>query len=162
MQPSPPGYDFTAADLASADIDRSLLARLIVAPQTVPAAQVPDPLQLLAALLKTQKRNSAAFRPVPFNFATFARQMMLADNPNRSYLLIQNVGSGDVMVVFENGPVSVQDLSAAGDQSQLTAQQTRAVRIVAGGYFEPLVVPINAVTLFTLNTATNGLIIEGQ
>lgn len=162
MQPSAPGYEFTAADLAGADIPRSLLSQLIAAPQSVPADQVPDPLQLLAAILKSQKRNSAIYRPIPFNFATFAQQMVLADNPNRSYLLIQVVGTGDLMAVFESGPNSVQDLSAAADQAQLTAKQTRAIRIVAGGNFEPLVVPTNAITLFTLNAATNGVVIEGQ
>jgi hypothetical protein len=79
----------------------------------------------------------------------------------RSYLLIQNVGSGDLMVLFEGGPSSVQDMSSAAGQNELTVKQTRAIRVVAGGNYEPLMPPSNAITIFTIGTATQGVCIEG-
>jgi hypothetical protein len=47
--------------------------------------------------------------------------------------------------------------ATAAGQAQLTNQQTRAVRVVAGGYYEPLIAPTNQITIFTLNTATQAM-----
>lgn len=161
LQPSRPGYNFSAADLVRANITPEELGRMIALRQQSPENYSYDAMQLLAALLKSQKPANALYKPSAFSFATYRKQMLFAENPNRNYLIIQNVGGGDLMVVFESGETNVADYSAAADQAQLTGLQTRALRIVAGGYFEPLTPPKNPITIFTLNTATNGVAIEG-
>lgn len=172
IPPSAPGYNLTSADVGALNVSPEQAARVMLAvaqglPANVPGlgaiapGDVSGVTLLLAAILRSQKRASASYTPFGFGFATWARQQVFGPNPNRAYLLIQNVGSGDLMVCFENGPQSVQDLSAATDQQQLTNQQQRSVRIVAGGYFEPLVPPTNPITLFTLGTGTQGLAVEG-
>ena len=60
-------------------------------------------------------------------------------NPNRSYLLIQNNGAGTMSIVLAGVAVA-----GAG------------IQIVAGGYWEPLVVPVN--TFYILGT---GVVVEG-
>lgn len=157
IAPSRPGYRFSAADLDRASISPDELGRIIL------ASAADDPTALLAALLKSQTPMNSKYRPAPFSFTTYKKQMVLSENPKRNWLIVQNVGSGDLLIVFEDGPASVQDFSVAADsQQQLINLQTRALRVVAGGYFEPLVPPKNAITLFTLNTATNGVVIEGN
>ncbi len=157
MDTSRPGYDFSTADLSRASISPDTLGRMILQ-----QGMQPDAGALLAAILKTQRKNNARFRTATYNFATYNRQLIFAENMNRSYLIIQNVGSGDLMLVFEDGPVNLEDDSAVGSQGLLIGMQTRALRIVAGGYYEPLVPPVNSLTIFTLNGATNGVAIEGS
>lgn len=158
IQPSNPGSSFSAADLVRASINPEALGRILTGTSTEA-----DTLQLLALLAKQQVKRNSRFRPNPFSFETYRKQLALSENPMRDYLLIQNVGSGDLMVLFEEGPVNVQDFSADADsQQELINSQTRALRIVAGGYYEPLVAPTNPITLFVLNTATNGVVVEGS
>lgn len=158
MEPSKPGYHLSTADLQRAYIGPDILGRIIQQ-----AGQHPDTTALLAGILKSQRKNNARFRPAMFNFPAYNRQLLFTENPNRSYLIIQNVGAGDLIVLFEDGPVSIEDDSGSADaQQMLINAQTRGLRIVAGGYFEPLVPPVNSITIFTLNTETNGVAIEGQ
>ena len=166
MNPSLPGYQFSIADIGRYGLSPLELAR-IVARETAGNPgnldQIPDPVTaILAEIAKSQRRSNARFNASGWQLATYARVQILATNPLRSYFVIQNVGSGDVMVVFESSSTKTEDLSgSAASQAQLTNQQTRAVRVVAGGYYEPLVAPTNEITIFTLNTATQGIIIEG-
>lgn len=156
IAPSRPGYNFSSADVARASISPEELGKIIL------QSAANDPTALLAALLKAQVPMNSKYRPVPYNFSAYSSQLVLAENPKRNYLMIQNVGSNDLMVIFEDGPATVQDFSADADSQQLLInQQTRALRVVAGGYFEPLVPPKNSITLFTLNGATNGVVIDG-
>jgi len=158
IKPSNPGYNFTTADLQRASFPPDLLGKMIVQ-----AGKNPDAGALLAAILKSQRKQNANFRPASINFPIWSLQSLFSANPNRSYLIIQNTGNGDLMLIFEDGPASIQDNSGSTDaQQQLTNMQTRALRIVAGGYYEPLVPPTNSLTLFTLGVATNGVAIEGQ
>lgn len=158
VPPSNPGYNFTTADLSRAAVlSRDAVNRIIAN-----GREEPDALAILAAILRTQAKNSVSYRPNTYQFGTYRKQMILADNPDRQYLMIQNTGNGDLMVIFEDGPVNVVDNSGSADaQNELVGLQTRALRIIGGGYFEPLVAPRNPITIFTLNGATNGLVIEG-
>lgn len=165
MEPSQPGYNFTTADLAAFNIAPRDAAQLLVAATggvtgNLGIAPGDTVAALLAELVRSQRRFNALFAPSPFSLAAWTRQQILAENPLRSYLLIQNVGSGDVMVLFETASVQPEDLSGA--TNELTVSQVRAVRIVAGGNYEPLVAPSNPITLFTLGTASSGLVIEGR
>lgn len=160
IKPSKPGERFSSADVARARIPSATLGKMLL---TLTPGAVPDAGHLLAAILKGQVKSNGRYRTIPFNFPLYSKQMLVAENPLRNYLIIQNVGSNDLLVVFEDGPAVIQDFAADADsQQQLTNLQTRALRIVAGGYFEPLVPPVNPITLFTLNGVTNGVAIEGS
>ncbi len=165
VQPSKPGYSLAAADLARFNITPRDAASLIAqATEGRPQGLNAEPGDLIGALLaelvRSQKRFNATFMPLAFSLPVYTRQQILAQNPLRAYLMVQNVGSGDLILAFESGEVSPTDLSGA--TSELTNQQQRSLRIVAGGYYEPLVAPQNPITIFTLNTATSGVIIEGN
>lgn len=166
LTPSPTGYEFNSADLAQAKISDADVSRIILGATQSIAPVSPGSADgvaaLLASILKTQKKNSCNYQPFPFDYAIFTKQQVLAKNPLRQYLLIQNVGSGDLLVVFEESGSTPEDFSAAANQQALINMQTRAIRIVAGGSYEPSTAPLNAITLFTLNTATNGLVIDGS
>jgi hypothetical protein len=161
IPPSNPGYAFNIADVARAGVSMESLGRLILAEAARNPGGQPSLEALLAAILKTQARANCRYQPVAFDYTTFDYQQVLTENPLRSYLMVQNVGANDLLIVFESGPVTVQDFSAASAQDYLTNMQTRALRVVAGGYFEPLKPPTNPISLFTLNGATNGVLIEG-
>lgn len=169
VAPSKPGYNMAVADLARFDITPLEAARIMAgttqgqSPTGANVAAAPDPvITLLAQLVKTQRRNNTVYGPLGWSLAAWAKLQIFTQNALRGYLIIQNVGSGDLLVLFEGGPVSAQDLSSAGGQTQLTTEQTRAIRIVAGGYYEPQVAPSNPITIFTLGTASNGVAIEGS
>ena len=168
MNPSPPGYLFSTADIARAGLSPLELARLIVKetegqPAGGNLTELENPIVvLLAEIAKSQRRSNARFNSSAWQLAAYSRVQILASNPLRTYFMVQNVGSGDLLVIFESGSTTTEDLSTpAASVAQLTTQQTRAVRVVAGGNYEPLVAPTNEVTIFTLNTATQGIIIEG-
>ena len=122
----------------------------------VPAASDPV-VALLAQIALTQKRSNAKYAPLGFTLAAYTRYQILTENPLRTQLLIQNVGSGDLMVLFGTGDVSPSVIASA----ELLAQQAYSIRIVAGGSFEPYVSPTNPITIFTLATGTVGIVIEG-
>lgn len=164
MQPNNPGYDLASADLQRARISSEDLARIVVRAtggNPSNAAGVPvasDPVvSLLAQIALTQKRSNAKYAPLGFTLAAYTRYQILTENPLRTQLLIQNVGSGDLMVLFGTGDVTPTVIAS----DQLLAQQAYAIRIVAGGSFEPYVSPTNPITLFTLATGTLGVCIEG-
>lgn len=165
MKPSPPGYNFSTADLLRFNVTPEEAARLLARETgggAVPVNQLENPIPaLLAELVRAQRRFNARYGNFAWSLAAWAKIQLLQQNPLRAYMLIQNVGSGDLMVLFESGPASAQDLSGASGQAQLTVEQSRAVRIVAGGNYEPLVAPSTEVTIFTLGTATQGVVIEG-
>lgn len=138
-----------------------IIASAKASPEMIPANSNAGIAVLLAAIYKSQKKNNCHFQPIPFNLGIWQQQQILTQNPLREYLLIQNVGSGDILVVFEESNSTVTDFSAVADQQALVIKQTRAIRIIAGGSYEPLTAPRNAITLFTLNTATNGVVLEG-
>ena len=170
MRPNQPGYNLATADLQRARISQDDLARIVVHatggnPNNAPgiaSGAGPNPMMaLLAQIALTQRTANARFGPFTFSLAAWFRVQVLQENPNRKYFILQNVGSGDLMIVFESANVSPQDMSAAAGQSELTVQQTRAIRIVAGGSYEPIVAPTNPISIFTLGTATNGIVIEG-
>ena len=163
MNPSQPGYNFSTADLIRFNVSPLEAARILArTSEGNPASTLGDPtLALLAELVRSQRRFNAQYGPFGFQLAIWRRLQVLPQNPLRSYLLIQNTGSGDVMVLFEPGPASVVDLSGASGQAQLTVDQVRAVRIVGGGNYEPLVAPTNEITIFSIGTATNGVVVEG-
>ncbi len=121
-----------------------------------------DVIRMLSALYQRAHPRSARYTPRPFNFATWIRQQVFAENPNRSYLIIQVIGNGDLFVVFEESAIQATSFAAATAQPSLTLLQGRAIQIVGGGSYEPIVAPTNAITIFTLNAATNGIVIEGE
>lgn len=163
LRPSKPGYDFNVADLRRAEVSQQSAANIILSAQQsgAPASSPDGMAALLAAILKQQRPRNASYAPFPFNYDIWRQQQVLTKNENRAYLLIQNVGMGDLMLVFEEAPNTVQDFSAIDDQQTLVIKQTRAIRIIAGGSYEPSIPPTNSITIFTLNTATNGLVVEG-
>ena len=164
LKPSVPGYDFSAADLRRARITPEAAGRIILAgaaPQAGGASAPDGTAALLAAIIKQQRPRNTEYRQFPFFYDIWRQQQILTENENRGYLLIQNVGSGDLMILFEVSTTEVVDFSALADQQTLVIKQTRAVRLVAGGSYEPQIPPINTITLFTLNTATNGIVVEG-
>lgn len=148
------GNEFSQADLLSASINPEQLGKLIMS-QNAETVEV-----LLAAILRNQKKNNASFQPVPYSYSTYRRQKVLNANPLRSYFLLQNVSPGDIFVMFEDASANVTDFTT--DTQTLIANQIRAIRIIGGGYFEPLVAPTNPITLFTLNAAAYGVVVEGQ
>lgn len=154
LPPAAAGRDYSMADLLTADIPPEQLGQMILEQST------PDVLALLASILRNQKRNNGQYQPVPYSFSAYGQQRVLTQNPRRGYLMVQNVGSGDIYICFEDSSENVQDYS--GDTQTLIVKQVRSLRIVGGGYFEPLVAPTNAITLFTLNAAAYGVVIEGQ
>jgi len=154
LVPSPNDPRLSAADLINLDLRPEEVGRIIAQNTGEPTA-----LQLLAAILKNQKKNNSNYQPAPYIFAAYQQQQIFPANPRRSYFLLQNVSAGDVLVIFEVAPNNLVDFS--GDHNSLIVKQTRSIRVVGGGYFEPLVVPTNAITLFTLNAAANGVCIEG-
>lgn len=164
MQPNNPGYDLASADLQRARISSEDLARIVVRATggnpanagAVPVASDPV-VSLLAQIALTQKRSNAKYAPLGFTLAAYTRYQILTENPLRTQLLIQNVGSGDLMVLFGTGDVNPTVIAS----DQLLAQQAYAIRIVAGGSFEPYVSPTNPITIFTLATGTVGVCIEG-
>lgn len=169
IPPSPPGPSFASADVtqadiaAAGDISQAQAASIILQATNGGQGVQNDQsgvIALLAAILRNQKRNNANYTPMPFSFGAYIQQQLVGADPLRNYLLIQNVGSGDLMVLFETSSVNAQDFSSA--TAVLTTKQTRCVRIVAGGYYEPLVAPTNAISLFTLGTGTNGLFVAGS
>lgn len=162
--PSPPSYNFTVADLERAGFSTQELARVILQSKANGGIETGSPsaiLPLLAAILKTQKKANANHVHIPYALDDYQLQQILGGNENRQFLLIQNVGSGDLMVVPEAGDTSIRDFSAATAQAYLNDMQNRAIRIVAGGYYEPTTAPKNAMSIFTLATATNGVVVEG-
>lgn len=160
IAPSQPGYDFTSADLRNAHIRPDEIARIIMQRT---AAGAMDSMGLLAELLRRVKKANARYSPIPFGLAAFQIQMITGEDPLRSFLVIQNVGSGDMMVTFQpNNPV-IQDFSADTDSQNILNQlQLQSVRIVAGGNFFPDTPPSNPITIFTLGTATQGIVMVGQ
>lgn len=165
-KPLPPSrLAASAADLSRAVLPSDEVSRMILAGNQQAVAGGGsgfDPSVLLAAILKSQVKANSRYNVTGWQLDDFQQQMIFTENPLRNYLLVQNVGSGDLMIIFEDTGVEVQDFSTAASQQQLIDKQTRAVRIVAGGYFEPLVPPTNSITIFTLNTATVGIAIQGS
>lgn len=159
IKPSAPGAQFSSADLLRATVTPQQAARIIL--EQTAQGGLPDAVALLAAMFKEQRKQNAKFQPVPFDLPIWTLQQVLPENPQRSYLLIQNVGGADLMVVHETGPLQPQDFSAATAQAYLTIMQTRAIRIISGGNYEPLVAPSNPISIFTLAAVTNGVVIEG-
>lgn len=156
---SPPGYDFSAADLGSAEISLQEAARIILEKQQTGI----DPLVLLAAILKAQRPRNARYNPTGFGLNAWNIQQIFTQNPARSWLMIQNTGMGDLLILFEPNNPTIQDFSGTADsQAYLTNSQLRALRVVAGGYFEPIIPTVNPVTIFTLGTGTEGVAIEGS
>ena len=100
------------------------------------AVAILAPLQSFAGPLKVfvQKEYSAG--------TTSA--LALAENQSRKYLLIQNKGSQDVYLKFVGASSS-----------------TEGVKIIAGGNYEPILVPINAIYLKSASGTQTVTIIEG-
>lgn len=163
LAPSEPGYAFNTADLAGAKLSDISISRIIAAGAIdTQNGGSPDIAALLAAILRTQRKANCRVSPLPFTLGIWQLQMILTENPLRNWMLIQNVGLGDLLLIEQTGSPTPVDYSAATAQASLTLLQTRAIRIVAGGYYEPLVPPVNPVSIFTLNTATVGTVREGQ
>lgn len=160
ITPSRPGYQFRAADLLAARISMEELGRIILTQSEGDDQSLV--LALLAGILKTQRRVNCNGNILGFQLAIWNQVQILGPNPLRNWLLIQNVGAGDLMVCFQDASSTPQDFSSAEGQLMLTAQQVRSVRVVAGGYFEPLIPPTNPITIFTMATATTGIACEGQ
>ncbi len=161
IQPSHPSYNLSVADITNADLPRAAVQRVLAQAQAeTQAGNAPDIYMLLASMLKNQQPRNARYGPITFNLAAYVKQQILTENTSRSYLLIQNVGSGDIFALVEGGSPQATDLS--GNTTVLIQAQTRAVRIVAGGSYEPSIPPSNAITLFTLNTAAYGVVFEGS
>lgn len=160
LQPSPFNYDFRSADLRGAQIRPDDVARIIL--QATQGGGI-DATALLAAILKSQKKSNSYYSPIPFGLSAYNAQQIDGLNPMRNFFLVQNVGSGDLMVVFQAGDPVITDYSAdANSQNVLNLLQLQSVRIVAGGNFFPDTPPINPITIFTLGTATQGVVVVGS
>lgn len=161
IAPSRPGYLFNVADLLDARIGQEQLGRIILEGRDSgdPSEQY---LAILAGILKNMDTRNCDGIIQGFSLPVWTQVQILGPNPNRNWLLLQNVGSGDLMVTYKTGNPNPQDFSAASAQAYLTQEQIRAVRVVAGGYFEPIKAPRQAITIFTLGTATQGVACEGQ
>lgn len=154
LAPSRPGYNLSTADLRGVSVDAMTVDKIIAQ-----GRNAPDALTLLAELLKRGAPRNARYQPIAYQYPVYTQQQVLNENKNRSVLIIQNVGNGDIFALMEGGNATPQDFS--GNTTQLSYAQTRAIRIVAGGNFTPQIPPSNAITLFTLNAAANGVVIEG-
>lgn len=160
IPPSYPGYDFSAADLKNFTINQQEIARIIMQRTT---AGTMDGTGLLAAILRVCKKSNASYSPIPFGLDDYQSQQITGADPLRSFLCIQNVGSGDLMVVFQAGSPVIEDFSGSADsQNVLNLLQLQSFRIVAGGNFFPDTPPNNPITIFTLGTATQGVVMVGQ
>lgn len=164
--PSSPGYRFNAADLARAGFADELIAKAVVeanqqamAAGSLGAESVPG---LLASILQKAAKQNSFYRPTPFIYGIWTAQQVLTEDARRNVLMIQNVGAGDLLILFEGFNTNPTDMSSADGQQELTVKQSRAIRLKPGGAFTPMVPPLNAVTLFTLAVATNGLVISGR
>lgn len=159
MRASPPNYEFNSADLAQAEVTSQEVAQIILEKNQTGV----DPLVMLAAILKAQRPRNARYTPTGFGLAAWNIQQIFTQNPTRSWVLIQNTGGGDLLLLFEPGNPAIQDFSGAADsQAYLTNAQLRALRVVSGGYFEAIIPPVNPITIFTLGTGTEGVAIEGS
>lgn len=155
VPPSQPGYDFTIADLQRASVTPEQASRIILQ-RTQGGAVAADGTALLAAILKACFKQNCYAQQVAYSLPAWSIVQLQGLDYARNYFELQNVGSGDLMVIFEPGPNVVKDLSSPAGQTELTLKQTYAFRIVAGGNYAPFVAPVNPITIFTLGTATNG------
>jgi len=77
-------------------------------------------------------------------------------NPRRKYLLIQNTtiaslnNDGTIQIILDDAP-------ALGSPSI-----KRSITLSAGGAWEPLKCPTNPITIRTISTLAEGVVIEGQ
>lgn len=161
IQPSPPGYEFSTADLARATIAPEKVASFI-ARKVAGDDSVSDVAALLAAIVRYGFKQSTYAQLVPFTLPAWHIIQLQGGDEYRNYLELQNVGGGDLMVIFDAGNNQIQDLSSAQGQTDLTLKQAYALRVIAGGSYSPYVAPVNPVTLFTLGTATNGVLAVGR
>lgn len=161
IAPSPPGYEFSAADLQRATLPTEAVARLI-ARKMAGDETVDDVTALLAGILRVVAKQSTYAQLVPFTIPAWHLIQLQGGDDLRNYFELQNVGGGDLMVSFESGSNTIRDFSSAAGQTELTLKQASAFRVVAGGAYSPFVAPINPITLFTLGTATNGVLAVGR
>lgn len=153
MQPSNPGYEFSAADLAQAAIPVGVLNQLIA-----PAANgAPvDMAGLLAALIKTQPKAASNFVTYPYSIASGNAQQVLPSNPLRTSLVIalNVVSSATVFVLLDQGPISQSALQ--------TTDTPRCLQVdSANTPFIFFVAPTNAITLLAAVGDIQGVILEG-
>jgi hypothetical protein len=122
-----------------------------------------DGLPYLASILNTQQRANSKPHPYPLDFAPWQMQTIILEDFQRNFLLVQNYGPGRLFLILEDSSnTSLQDFSAAASQSELLRRENLAVRIVQGETYEPVVVPVNAITLFTTSIAARGILLEGK
>lgn len=167
VPPSRGGYNLATADLDRAGIPRSTLLNFIATQQSAAQNGNSNNLlsleALLAQMLLDMNRKNTQATNYTYQLGAWQKQMILGANPARDYFFLQNPGSGDVLIVFESGNRTPEDFSAnAGTQNTLVTLQRRSVRVISGGYFEPLKAPKNEISVFTLGTGTQGMVIEGQ
>lgn len=164
IPPSRPGYDFATADLGRAGVSRAAIQRFIGRSQAPGSGSAEVNYETLLAQIALQMpKKNCRTNTYTYQIGAWFKQMILGENLDREYLFLQNVGSGDILVVQESGQRIPEDFSTtAGTQNVLTILQQRSVRVIAGGYWEPMKAPTNEISIFTLGTAAQGIVIEGQ
>lgn len=159
LTPSLPGYDFSAADLENAGIDQQLIGKILMQARD----GIIDPMTLLAAIIRGMKKANSYYTQVPFGLGTYQKQQLIGTDPKRNFLMVQNVGDGDLFVSFQPDDPKIVDFSTGADSQQvLNLYSLQCMGVVAGGNFFPDTTPINPITIFTLGVATQGVIIVGQ
>jgi hypothetical protein len=154
-------FELPPADLRRIRVQADDAGRAIA--EWISRGKPADGLPYLASMLNTQRRANAKYRPLALDFAPWQLQTFFLEDYQRNYLLIQNYGPGRLFMILEDSSnTSMQDFSAAASQGELLRRENLAVRIVQGETYEPDVVPVNAITIFTTNRPADGLLIEGK
>lgn len=168
VPPSRPGYEFSSADLARAEVPREAINRMIGVgvQQMQQTGESPPPEVLLASIAQKQAVASVRYRIYPFNLATGRLLQILPENLARKSLLIQfYTGAGlgnNVAILLEQGPTS----PAQFDQGPTDSRLNRCLRISTDtnfpNPFQFFMTPVNPVTLITdTDSPIAGVIIEG-
>jgi hypothetical protein len=154
-------FELPASDLRRIRVQADDAGRAIA--QWIARGKPDDVLPYLASILNTQQRANSKLHPYPLDFAPWQLQTIILEDFQRNFLLVQDYGPGRLFLILEDSSnTSMQDFSAAAAQGELLRRENLAMRIVQGETYEPVVVPINAITIFTTSIAARGLLLEGK
>jgi hypothetical protein len=102
LQPSPPGPDFSSADVARVAIGPEEAGRILL--QYIQQGAQADPTALLAAMVKSQVRANCRYIAYPFSLPSSPGiQQIIGENPIRAALVLNITQPVDVATARERG-----------------------------------------------------------
>lgn len=164
VPPSQPGYDLSIADLGSAEMGNLAIGHTIATgiQQMQQNGGEPDPLMLLAQMLKKQSVSATKYRIMPFSLATGRIQQILPENPFRKALLIVPDPALEIAVYLSEGPTDVDVPFDGPNDVRLKSSFKLVLDTTFPQPFQFFVAPTNPITLITAyDMPVTGVIIEG-